>query len=963
MNRRERLDLTSVRLVVFLIVALTVFCALLSLKVQAQERGGQIQGTVQDEKGASLEGVRVTARNRENGVTRVAVTDASGEYRLVALSPASYDLRAERAGFSDSEIAGLVLTIGLEIRHDFTLTVGSVAANVTVSDAVPIVDLTNSEVAAVISRQQIEELPISSRNYLSLALLLPGTSQDAGRSFFETVNVGASMTFNSTLNIVDGVINNWAEDGEPRQNFSPDAVREFKVSQSQYPTEYGLATGGIVQVVTRSGTNAFRGHVFEYFGHRVLNAKGVFETTKPDYQRHQFGGSVGGPIAANRTHFFFSFERTDLTEFYTITTGRSDLYSSVEGTFARPGFTNLYFGRVDHQISPAQSLFIRYAQEDAVRTCQGCGGTAARSGWDQEVPRKAIVVGHTWIPSPSTLNEFRFQYANGTYRLSPPGTKFWKRPGEYPPERLEPLQRAFRFPSLAYGSAADLQGPESRIEFRDTVAVEHRAHDFRFGGEYSHMPYANDRAFLYAGLWIFGSDQPFDPNNPSSVAALTNPILFIAIRPPFNVKRPSDYWAVFVHDVWKPRRNLTLNFGLRYEQLRGLMNEELHVSSLPGGLPALYNQLGLHPERRGDYNNFGPRGGLVWNIDGDGVTSIRAGYGLYYNHIRLLGNSFELLNLQQFNIAISNPSYPDPFGGRDPLTFASTAPPSITVVANDYTQPYGQQFNLGVSRTFGRGTALHVDGIYARVRNDRKVVDLNAPDPTTGLRPMAAWGSIDENQSISKLNYKALLVRMEKRVLNRSTLMISYTLAKGEDDNPLERFVDTANPSADFGPSSADRRHALVVSGTFELPFNFSVGAVWTVRSQLPFSAISGLDLNKDGFVTDFVPGTTRNQGARNLDLGKVNAWRAGSGLAPVSESQIDSTAFSSVDVRLNKAFSIGGERKLNAFIQVFNLANRTNLLAQYTDGRITNALSDNFGRILTARDKLRAELGVRFIF
>lgn len=137
----------------------------------------------------------------------------------------------------------------------------------------------------------VETLPINWRQYLSLALLMPGTSLDSTRSFFPTVNVGGSMTFNSTGNVVDGVINNFAEDGEPRQNLPQDAVEEFKVSNAQYKAEFGLATGGIVQVVTKSGTNILHGNLFEYFRDKSLNARGVFEDEKPEFERHQFGGS------------------------------------------------------------------------------------------------------------------------------------------------------------------------------------------------------------------------------------------------------------------------------------------------------------------------------------------------------------------------------------------------------------------------------------------------------------------------------------------------------------------------------------------------------------------------------------------------------------------------------------------------------------------------------------------------
>lgn len=942
------------------------FIALLLLSAPVswgQGKAAEILGTVRDEAGTVLEGVQVTARNLETGVARSDVTSGSGQYRLPALMPGLYNLKAEVPGFAAAEITGVTLTIGLELRHDFALQFVA-EDSLTVLSAAPIIDLAKSEVAGFVLQPQIETLPSESRNYLAMALLMPGTSQDAGRSFFETVNVGASMTFNSTVNIVDGVANNWAEDGEPRQNFPQDAVRELKVNQSQYTPAYGQASGGLVQVITRSGTNTFQGSLFEFYRDERLNTQGVFETSKPDYDRHQFGVSFGGPILRNRTHFFFAFERTELREFYTISTGQPSLYSSLEGTFVRPGFTNLYSGRIDHQLSPSQSLFVRYAQEDSKRTCQGCGGTSVRAGWDQEVPRRSAVVGYTWLRSPGILNELRLQYAKATYRLAPPGTEIWTDAGEYPARRLDRLQPAYRFPSLAYGSIADLQGIESRKEIRDTFTFQVGPdHDFELGGEYNRMPYLNDRALGYAGIWIFAEDQPFNPNDPASIQALRNPILFVATRPPYSIERPSTYWALFAHDTWRLRDNLTISAGLRYEQVRGLMNEDLDISTLPGGLPALYRQLGLDPKKRGDDDNFGPRLGLAWDPSGNGAMVVRVGYGLYYNHIRILGNSFELLNLREFDIVISNPSYPDPYDGRDPLEFASTAPPNISVVANDYEQPYSHQFNLGASRTLGYGTAVHLDAVYARTRNDRKIVDRNLPDPVTGQRPLPEWGRIDEYQSISRLDYRALYTRAEKRFTNGSLLMLSYTLAKSEDDDPLGRFTDANDRDRDYGPSTADRRHAVVASGVWQMPWNTTLGAVWTFRSDLPFSALAGRDLNNDGFANDLVPGTKRNQGARDLDLSKVNAWRAQFGLPPVSKDQIDSTRFSSLDVRLSKAFSLKREQKLELIVQVFNLTNRTNLQAPYTEGRITNALSTNFGRIFTAGEKRRFQLGVSFTF
>src|SRR5206468_8903952 len=235
---------------------------------------GQIAGVVRDEQGGVLPGAGISLRNEDSGVTRTVASESDGGYVLPALSPGRYLFRAELSGFATQEVRDVVITIGLELRRDFTLKIQAVAETVTVSAESPVVDTTKAEVSGVVTHQQIETLPINSRQYLSLALLTPGTTVDGTRSFFATVNVGGSMTFNGTANMVDGTINSWAEDGEPRQDVPEGAVEEFKISNALYKAEFGLATGGVVQVVTKSGTNALHGNAFEYFRDKSLNELG-----------------------------------------------------------------------------------------------------------------------------------------------------------------------------------------------------------------------------------------------------------------------------------------------------------------------------------------------------------------------------------------------------------------------------------------------------------------------------------------------------------------------------------------------------------------------------------------------------------------------------------------------------------------------------------------------------------------
>jgi hypothetical protein len=371
--------------------------------------------------------------------------------------------------------------------------------------------------------------------------------------------------------------------------------------------------------------------------------------------------------------------------------------------------------------------------------------------------------------------------------------------------------------------------------------------------------------------------------------------------------------------------------------------------------------------QRGHRTNFGPRTGFAWDVSGDGATVVRGGWGVYYGHIRTLAAIEEYRNFHRLSITINQPAYPDPYQGQDPSKFiVSSNTPNVTIADNGLRQPMAQQASVGISRNLRGDFAVHADAIYNHTQYDYKTLNVNFPNPATGLTvlgtpPLPNFGRIDRVQPASDLKLRQVYVKLEKRFSHRYQYLASYTYTNSRDNAPMARYIDTFT-SMDFGPSNGERRHAVVASGSFLFPAGFTLGVVWTGRSPLPWSATAGRDLNRDGFNTDLVPGTTRNSGSRDLDLAAVNAWRALNGLAPVTESQIDSSRISIVDARLSKAFTVSG-RKLELLAQGFNLLNTKNLQAQFGSGRIGNALSPVFGSIASARPNFQGELAVRFTF
>jgi hypothetical protein len=400
----------------------------------------------------------------------------------------------------------------------------------------------------------------------------------------------------------------------------------------------------------------------------------------------------------------------------------------------------------------------------------------------------------------------------------------------------------------------------------------------------------------------------------------------------------------------------------------GVWDEWVKQSDYPRPLPY------VDFASRGNKHNFAPRLGLAWNPGNNGKSVVRMAYGLVYTNLTNIVPRTEVSSLRQSTINITgNVPYPDPYQGRDPAAFVSTAPPNINILGNNLENAPVHTGSVGFSQQLMTDMTVHLDAVYQKAVDYPTQVQVNTRNPITLARPLPAWGQIIQYQPIGWNKYRALLVRLEKRLSHNYQYQVSYTLAKQDNNAGSPDLVgigvggvvtDYFNPGLDIGPSNADRRHELVVSGIRQLPGQIVLGAIWNLRTSYPFSAKAGVDLNGDGANTDYVPGTTKNMGNRHTAdmLVAVNAYRATLRLAPISASQIDSSLFSRLDLRLSKAFTFGEARRLELIGQVFNVLGRDNLGGPSTFYQ-TNVRSDAFGRIQAALPRQQGEVAVRFVF
>lgn|GEM_PF-601802 len=999
----------------------SVFIALIYVvmfgSVMARSQSGQanIQGVVADSAGAVVVGANVVLANSDSGDKRSVVTGSDGQYTFPTVPPGRYSITVRAAGFSAKTIGGLVLELDNHLTENVALLPGSETTTVAVTATVPAVDTTSYDVGGVIAQAQIDTLPIGNRQYLNLAALIPGTTQGANRTFYNNVQSGSGLYFYASGFYLDGVTNQQTEEGDPRQNIPMGAVAEFKTYTSSYPVELGWAMGGFTTVVTKSGTNKIHGEAFEYYRNTAMTALNQFQqaaaeaegTGNPPYKRNQWGGDIGGPILKDKMHYYGAYEGTESTSSYTMFVAGAAAadYSApgLLGTFSAPGHDRMMTARWDYDLSANQQVFARYAQEWNLATRNGCGPTTTIGCYDGQIPRYAIVGGHTWVINPHILNEARFQYAFISYELGPWGTPVPTKPSDLTnPTYTTNVGVGYSFPSFGYGHTYAAVGVETRWELNDTLTIERGSHQLKMGGDVSYVPYTDASASTLNGEWVFSQDEPFDPAHPEN---LTNPHEFIQNAVPLLYYLPSTQQAYFFGDSWKALKNLTLNAGLRWERQTGSAFLDTYTPN-PDKPTIPYEG---DPHKRGDKRNFGPRLGFSYDPFNKSKDVIRGGFGIYYNFIETELSEAEKLNFAACSITLVNGSptgytlpYPNPYNGQSVTSFCSTAPPSVTILSPNLRNAYQYQFSLGYTRQINTDLSISADGIFARGLRDYKVYDLNYPQldgvpSISGTRPYSSFTQISQHASTGASEYKALYLKLEKRMSRRYMYTLSYALSSGLDNNPHSAPVSYNNPQWDWGPASIDQRHAVVASASALLPWKILVGGIFSFRSSVPYNVTTttatcaapnaALDqvlptacngvvnggvlpktaLNADG-TAQYVPGTTRNQGARGINFTAINTYRSqitgtsASGIAPVGP--VTSTNYMNFDLRISKSVFHHDAMDLSVIGQAFNLFGRENYNALTTSPTSTSfGVPTSASTLQPPTDVQIGELAVKFTF
>jgi hypothetical protein len=1037
----------------FAMLTLSIMLAFAQTFAQSTVSGG-INGTITDPQGGVVPNATVTVTNIGTNNTVTVNANADGGYRVSNLPPGSYRIETTVSGFAPAKADNIVVEVGQVTTVDLPLTLGTATAEVQVTAEAPVINTTSQDFTTNVNQTSISELPINGRRAVNFVLLAPATVPDG--TFGLVSFRGISGVLNNSQ--VDGGDNNQAWQSEERGRtrigyvVSQSAIREFQVNTSNYSAEYGRSAGGVINTVTKSGTNEFHGELFEYYRNNKFGARNPratqtilnpdFTTTtvgiKPLDIRHQFGGNVCGPIVKDHLFFCFTYDqqkrnfpglavfsnpnflntvnRTTLLA-RGLTTAQIDstlgFLNSLTGETPRRGDQTLVFPKIDWNVNQnnvftASYNRLRWKSPAGLQT-QATNTNARHSFGDDFVDVDTLNLRLQSTFSSNVLNEFRFQWSKELGRaLSQPPL-----PGE--PSTATTSQGA-RSPSvfltggLTFGTTNNFERnkypDERRSQFADAITWTEGRHTFKFGGEFSRVSDDISNLRTETGSYSYNNINDFIIDYVRWQAP-TSPITQCATSPTGSGRIPGKCWtsnyiqgvgipglklavneySAFVQDDFRLTPRVTFNLGLRweYQKLPDPVLPNSNTTVIPNDLRTINEATSNLPD---DKNNFGPRFGFAVDVFGDGKTSVRGGYGLYYGRLMVAQVYNAMLNTGnpggQGQVTLTNNAANAPIFPAvvDPSTL-SLGLAAIQFFQRDFQNPTIHQFDLLLERQIMKNTVVSVSYLGSLGRQLPTFIDQNlvlcefrtaasaACNSGNAIRYTVVGGDLNgqtylvpqytrainalqqltQIQSSVKSAYNAVVFQFNRRFTEGLQVQASYTLAKSTDTLQNSSIFPVNNAPydpfdrrTDAGPSNNDVRHKVTVSAVYSPSWykgekNSFYGYVangWTISpivsyySGKPYdgsvSGGSGLNNANGDFRFPFVP--RNNYRLPNL----LN-----------------------VDLRLSKRFNFTERYNLELIAEGFNIFNRTHVFGvsttQYNRSTPTAPVGGVSNSTLTLRD------------
>ena len=913
----------------------------------SQQATADLRGFVTDKTGAAVVDAGVSIVNTETHLERNSQTLETGAYSFSGLPAGSYIITVEKSGFATKQVQGITLTVGETANIDVTVQLGSVAETVNVAGDPPVVDTSESYIGTTIGTQEVQDLPLQSRQFANLAVLTPGVTLTYNADPTERNRLMPSIAGTRgrlTSFTVDNADQSEDMDGGLLQTVSLEAVQEFQVITHRFTAEQGRAAYGIINVITKSGSNEWHGSAFEFFRNDALNwrthTEELNDEPKSDYNRNQYGGSFGGPIIKDKLFFFVAPERLDQTTVNIVNT--QGVAPSLDGPETLPQTLFTITAKLDYQISKNNLMTFRYSREHNSDVSE-VTPISPEESWGVNVNTYHTgVVNLTSTLGATTVNQLTFDVTDWQNGLLPNSTG----PGLFFPN------------GVVLGENQSLPQTTSlrKWEVRDTfslVKTGKGSHNIKFGVDENLTPhpggtYATQR---YPQYTFLGN-------------SLTSPIsqIFYNVGNASFVYNTFNRFGLFVQDDWQVTRKLTINAGLRWDYYGGVAFNQSYSPTyvfLQSVLPSFAGK-----QTQNQKTNFGPRLGFAYDPIGNGKTVIRGGYGLYFNW-PIESSVFTILGRNP-NPEVIGYLVNDPTGILNPdgsyYQYGQPLPPNQlvpsafplqnAVVDPSNVAPRYQQATIGFEREIAPNTVFAADYIWSR--GDHSVFDnqINRyPEPDLP-RPYAAAGfnfPIMIESTEGRSAYQSLNLSIVHRYSRNFALNAWYTLSKCKSTSVVavdEGFtsypIDENNPGspANFGPCALSPTHKIMVGPTWTLPKQFQVSSIIRFTSGQRYNITSGVDSNGDGIDNDLPVGVA----TINSGIG-ANFFQA--------------------DLRVSKFFTMPREfGRIEAIFEMYNVFNNINP-ASYQG----NELGNDFGQPTAfAGDPLQGEqrliqLGVRYSF